>query len=450
MTTANSHRDLSRNGSHTDKQATRAPFVSRAPGQIWRTTATFLSTVANLGTAGYPPDTRRRLKIVNVISALIAVTTLIYAAQLATSEMQEMRPIVYLNVALAIIVMCVPLMHRFNDLAGSLLLIAAEFAALVGFAEYFGRTGGNTLQYVVAAAAPFVIFERRHLWLVVAIVLTALSLHLYTWFTYPRSAALLQVDDAMLASLYVQGAITTFGLIAASVYYAFSLAERAKAETDTLLRNVLPDDVVERLKVNPDEPIADGFKNASVLFADISGFVGLARQLGPEKTVALLNRIVTEFDELAQRHGVEKIKTIGDAYMVASGVPVARPDHAMLLARMALDMLTVTRRIANAENQSIEIRIGMATGPMMAGVIGRHKFSYDVWGDPVNLASRLESLSEPGRILVCASSQAALRDMFEFEPRGLVDIKGVGAENLWYLTGLKTFASLSSAANTLT
>ena len=241
----------------------------------------------------------------------------------------------------------------------------------------------------------------------------------------------------MSNSLYIQGAVTTFGLIAACIYYAFSLAERAKAETDTVLRNVLPDSVVERLKANPGETIADGFAEASVLFADITGFVSLARGLGPEKTVALLNRLICTFDELAERHGVEKIKTIGDAYMVASGVPIPRADHAQSLAALALDLVAASHSLSAAENIAINIRVGMAAGPMMAGVIGKNKFSYDVWGDPVNLASRLEQSSEPGRITICPGCFAALKDAFVLESRGLMDIKGVGRQEAWFLIGRK-------------
>jgi adenylate cyclase len=257
-------------------------------------------------------------------------------------------------------------------------------------------------------------------------------------------AARLHVSPAVIDSLYVQGAITTFGLIAACVYYAFGLVENAKAETETVLRNVLPDDVVERIKSAPGESIADGFSNASVLFADISGFVRLARSLGPEKTVALLNRLVTTFDDLAQRHGVEKIKTIGDAYMVASGVPIPRPDHIEALAAMALDLLTAVRNVGTAENLAIDVRIGMASGPMMAGVIGKNKFSYDVWGDPVNLASRLEQASAPGRITVCPGCYSALKDSFVMESRGLIDIKGVGPQEAWFLVGRRASAGGSA------
>lgn len=405
--------------------------------------------VANFGIADYPPDTQRRLKILNVISTLVALTTLIYAIQLAASGDMAMTPVVGINVVLAILAGAVPLMHRFNDIAGGLLLIVAEFFALVGFAWFFSRNGGATLQYAVLAAAPFVIYDVSRFRLALAIVAVALCLHFYTWFAFPSPGSS-HVTQEMIDSLYVQGGVTTFGLIAASVYYAFTLAERAKAETELVLRNVLPDSVVERLKANPDEPIADSFQSASILFADISGFVRLAHELGPAKTVALLNRLVSAFDALAQLHGVEKIKTIGDAYMVASGVPIARPDHATALASMALDMLAATKAVNEDTGLALNVRIGMASGPMTAGVIGRKKFSYDVWGDPVNLASRLEGQSQPGRILICPSCREALEADFELESRGAIEIKGLGAQEAWFLVrhrGDGKSLSPSSATN---
>ncbi|MFA5955379.1 adenylate/guanylate cyclase domain-containing protein [Hyphomicrobium sp.] len=397
----------------------------------------FIRGISNLGIGGYPPDIQRRLKIVNVFSALVVVTTCIYAAQLLASGNKEMLPAVYINLGVALLVSLVPFMHRFNEIAGGLLLVVAEFSALIGFTAFFGRMGGAPLQYVIAAAAPFVIFEARRFWLIIAIVSLAMVLHLFTWFTFPIEAAQFRADDKTLNSLYVQGAVTTFGLIAACVYYAFNLFERAKAETETVLRNVLPDSVVERLKAAPGETIADGFSDASVMFADITGFVSLARALGPEKTVALLNALVSAFDEIADRHGVEKIKTIGDAYMVASGVPIPRKDHVRALATMALDLVEAVQRVSADEKIAISVRVGMASGPMMAGVIGKNKFSYDVWGDPVNLASRLEQSSKPGFIAICPGCASALQDAFVLESRGSIEIKGVGQQESWYLIGRK-------------
>lgn len=393
--------------------------------------------MAAAGTAPYPPDVRRRLKILNVMCYLIATTTLLYAIQQAATDYQTYAPMVHLNLALVAAVLLVPFAHRINDIAGGLLLVAVEYAALVGFASFFSREGGGHLQYLIAAAAAFVIFGLERIWLVAGVIVLALALHLYVWYSFPVSGPVTPDEQAVIDSLYTQGAITTFALIAASVYYAFSLAEQAKAETDAVLRNVLPDPIVERLKANPGGLIADSIEDASVMFADISGFVALARRLGANATVDMLSRIVSEFDKLAVCHGVEKIKTIGDAYMVVAGLPEPVSDHTARLARMGFDMLATVARLRAESGLNLHLRIGMATGPVMAGVIGTRKFSYDVWGDPVNLASRLEGQSTPGRILICPGCRAKLGDSFIYEARGPIDIKGMGAQETWFLIAEK-------------
>ncbi len=395
-----------------------------------------LQTVVNAGTHGYAPEVQRRLKILNVIAYLIALATAIYAGQQASMDFEAYAPAIAINVALVITALLVPIAHRLSDIAGGILLVGAEYVALMGFSAFFGREGGAPLHYFLAAAAPFVVFGLQRLWLVLGVVVLGLVLHLYAWFTYPAAKAMIQGASAVIDPLYTQAAITTVGLIAASVYYAFSLAERAKAETDALLRNILPAPIVERLKARPGEPIADSHESASVLFADISGFVALARRLGAADVVALLNRLVMDFDALAERHGAEKIKTIGDAYMAVAGLPEPVADHTRRLAALAFDMHVAIARINHEAGLDLKIRVGLASGPVMAGVIGAKKFSYDVWGDAVNLAARLEQHATPGRILICAQCREQLTGHYDFEPRGSIDIKGLGAKETWYLTEL--------------
>jgi adenylate cyclase len=393
--------------------------------------------LAAAGTARYPPDVRRRLKILNVMCYLIATTTLLYAIQQATTDYRLYASMVHLNLAIVAVVLLVPFAHRINDIAGGLLLVGVEYVALVGFASFFSREGGGHLQYLIAAAAAFVIFGLERIWLVAGVILLAVVLHLYVWYSFPVTGPVTPDQQAVMDSLYTQGAITTFALIAASVYYAFSLAEEAKAETDAVLRNVLPDPIVERIKANPGGLIADAIDDASVMFADISGFVALARQMGAYATVDMLSRMVSDFDRLAALHGVEKIKTIGDAYMVVAGLPEPASDHTARLARMGLAMLATVERLRAESGLNINLRIGMASGPVMAGVIGTRKFSYDVWGDPVNLASRLEGQSMPGRILICPGCRAKLGDAFIYEARGPIEIKGLGAQETWFLVGAR-------------
>lgn len=393
--------------------------------------------LAEAGTSGYPPDVKRRLMILNMIAYLIVVSTLVYAIQHTLLDYDKYAPIIWINLGLVVAAAIVPFAHRFGEIAGALVIVIAEWAALLAFTRYLGHDSGVHIQYFVGAAAPFVVFGLKRMGLVLAVMLSGLALHLAARFWFPEEAALIDAEPEVINSIYVQAAVTTAALIGASVWYAFRLAEAAKAETESLLRNILPDAVVERLKLRPDEPIADSFEEASVLFADISGFVALARRLGAAETVALLNEIVTAFDALAERHGVEKIKTIGDAYMVASGIPVRSPDHTARLARMALDMQATIEIISQSRGFGLTMRMGLASGPVMAGVIGRQKFTYDVWGDAVNLAARLENLSVPGRVLVCPRCRASLDRAFTFESRGLVSIKGVGEQETWFLSGMR-------------
>jgi guanylate cyclase len=167
-----------------------------------------------------------------------------------------------------------------------------------------------------------------------------------------------------------------------------------------------------------------------VLFADVVGFTTRAEDEPAEETVAMLDRLFTAFDGLAAEMGLEKIKTIGDCYMVAAGVPTPRPDHAQALARMALDMLDVS-------DLGLELRVGINSGPVVAGVIGRKRFLYDLWGDAVNTASRMESHGAPGRVQITRATYELVAGAFECEPRGTIDVKGKGEVEVWYLLGPK-------------
>ena len=204
-----------------------------------------------------------------------------------------------------------------------------------------------------------------------------------------------------------------------------------KANSDRLLLNILPSPIAERLQ-NGEQVIVDSFAAVTVLFADIVGFSQLAARLSPNELVRNLNEIFSRFDRLAAEHGLEKIKTIGDAYMAVSGLPERRLDHAERAAAMALAMQEEMLRFAGETGQSLSIRIGMHSGPVVAGVIGTHKFTYDLWGDTVNLASRMESHGHPSAIQVSEATERLLRDSFHFVTRGRIQIKGQG-ELLTYL-----------------
>jgi adenylate cyclase len=209
----------------------------------------------------------------------------------------------------------------------------------------------------------------------------------------------------------------------------------AQARVEALLLNVLPADVAQRLQSDPNS-IADHFDEASILFADVVDFTPLASRLDAREVVGLLDRLFTSFDELVDRHDVEKIKTIGDCYMVAAGVPKQRPDHAHALARLAIEMRECAKRfLPDRDHHALQLRIGISSGPVVAGVIGRRRFLYDLWGDTVNMASRMESHGTPDEIQITRSTWELLEDDFVTEPIGLVDVKGKGKTETWRLVG---------------
>ncbi|MBI5498501.1 MAG: adenylate/guanylate cyclase domain-containing protein [Deltaproteobacteria bacterium] len=213
---------------------------------------------------------------------------------------------------------------------------------------------------------------------------------------------------------------------------ALALVKDAHARSEALLLNVLPPSIAERLKASPGT-IADRFDAVTILFADIVGFTALSARVSPEKLVELLNDVFTQFDALADRHGLEKIKTIGDAYMVVGGLPQPRADHAAAVARMSLRMLAVVEQHAVRLGHPLSIRVGIHSGPAVAGVIGRRKFIYDLWGDAVNTASRMESHGQPGQVQVSEATQRLLNGTFVLRERGTIEVKGKGAMTTWFL-----------------
>jgi class 3 adenylate cyclase len=234
-----------------------------------------------------------------------------------------------------------------------------------------------------------------------------------------------------------------FATLAACGYYARRatlLAEealdRAHQRSEHLLLNVLPASIASRLKANQGT-IADRFGDVTVLFADIVGFTTLSARLTPDRVVELLNELFCRYDDIAGELGLEKIKTIGDCYMVAGGLPVPRADHAEAIAEMALAMQRVTREFREASGEVIQVRVGLHSGPVVAGVIGKRKFIYDLWGDTVNTASRMESHGVPDAVHLTEASYELLERKYRMTSRGTVEIKGKGPMRTWILDGPK-------------
>jgi class 3 adenylate cyclase len=254
----------------------------------------------------------------------------------------------------------------------------------------------------------------------------------------------LEAGGCMYALLAVD--VPEFGFI--NVYgtdvTAIKERERLAAENERLLLNILPEPIARRLR-DGERLIADRFDDVTLMFADIVEFTRLSAAMSPSELVGVLNDVFTAFDELVERYGLEKIKTIGDAYLVVGGMSERADDHTVRVASMALDLGATVAGIEAAARLGIRFRIGIHRGPVVAGVIGTKKFIYDIWGDTVNLASRMESLGVAGRVQVTHAVKERLVERFMFEPRGLIDVKGKGPTPTWFLVGPKALAGSSIA-----
>jgi class 3 adenylate cyclase len=242
--------------------------------------------------------------------------------------------------------------------------------------------------------------------------------------------------ELLVVSVFEFGFINLYG----TDVTAARQVEQANRNNRLLLVNVLPEPIADRLQAG-ESPIADGFDEMTVLFADVVGFTQLSTRMSPRDVVDVLNQVFSIFDGLADRYGLEKIKTIGDAYMVADGLSAGRDHDPARVAAMALDIIDEVERFETRSGEKLQVRVGIQTGPAVAGVIGIRKFIYDVWGDTVNTASRMESHGVPGRVQVTEATYERLRDAFEFEPRGLIDVRGKGPMSTYLLVGPKAVES---------
>jgi len=264
------------------------------------------------------------------------------------------------------------------------------------------------------------------------------STPLPTWFVSIMLALNITVGGTMV--------FTLLALFAKQRQDALTDLRVAQDQAETLLLNVLPRAIAERLKAEP-QTIADQFSSASILFADVVDFTPRSEHLTPAEVVGILDHLFSHFDMLAERYAVEKIKTIGDCYMVAAGVPSPRADHARALALMALDMVDAMRSRDGVGHLGLEVRVGINSGPVVAGVIGRKRFLYDLWGDAVNVASRMESQGTPGRIQITRATHDLIGDEFVCEPRGTIPVKGKGQMETWYLLERRTAAPMGAAGD---
>ncbi|MFL6816975.1 MAG: adenylate/guanylate cyclase domain-containing protein [Bradyrhizobium sp.] len=400
-----------------------------------------LTRILSYGTKPYSERTARRLRQINGFNAMVVILYGVFAAFYASLDWQALKPQVIAVVATMPLFVIPPLLHRFNDYAAIVAIAVINIVAILLYAYILGAEAGVHF-FLFAAPAAIVFFGPQHVRIATLVnvffVLAFLLVELY----FPSQSSIAPFSPAVGREIKIACVTATMTLILTAVYFSIRMVENAEAalerefdRTENLLLNLMPTSIALRLKRNPNEIIADHFEAVTILFADIVGFTPRASQLPPRDVVGYLNRVFSEFDRLAEKYRLEKIKTIGDAYMVAGGMPDPRGGHAEDVANMALDILEVTRNLGAELQDELAVRVGIHTGPAVAGVIGTRKLFYDVWGDTVNTASRMESHGSAGKIQVTEDARRALGDAFQFEYRGAVEIRGKGAMELYYLTG---------------
>ena len=396
----------------------------------------FARRLLDLGiTADMTATDAKHVRITNIVAILAAAMILPWVPVSIWSG-EGLIAAENLAVGLALLwVLRMNYVGRHRD-ATMLLLITAH-AQLVWSAWMFGARSGITLYYVLAVFLPYVLFRTRyHLFAHAFAILAFVLMVLLTIFadTFPARVTILEVHLQHI----INTAIATLALLLMAASFrglvddTESALERERERADELLLNVLPASAAERLKQSPDEAIADRYDEVTILFADIVGFTPLSTQLSAEKTVELLNHIFREFDAICDRAGVEKIRTIGDGYMAVAGAPIKRKDHATVMTRVAIEMRDYMA--ASPLDQPLQIRIGLNTGEVVAGVIGTTRFHYDLWGDAVNVAARMESLGVPGRIQIAKATFDRIGDTFPCESRGTIDVKGKGRMETWFVS----------------
>jgi adenylate cyclase len=387
----------------------------------------------------YVERVERRRRILNLTASMAVFVSAGFGLVQVLSA-AEMWWTGVINIVGAVIYAAVPLLHRFGELVPPLTFIGTAYASIFTICWFVGTGSGLQFYFLVAACLVVLQLGVDRIFLAAGLAAIAAGLVITLQFLVPRDTG---AQPAWALSLsFVVTTISACVMVVTTVWYAVREIVRAEAameleyeRSEALLANILPSSIADRLKDPARNVIADKYDDVSVLFADIAGFTERASDMPPEQLIRFLNRLYSDFDALVDKHGLEKIKVSGDSYMVVSGVPEPRADHVEALASFALDMADAASRLKDSRGNPLPLRIGLARGPVVAGVVGSRRFFYDVWGDAVNVASRMESTDSIGRIQVPEDVYQRLRTDFVFQERGAVDVKGKGLMRTWYLVG---------------
>jgi adenylate cyclase len=355
-----------------------------------------------------------------------------------------------INLGSAAVFVMIPRMCGMGELVAPVVFFVISYLTITVLCVYLGTGSGLQFYFVVAAAIVLVILGPDHIVLASILAAIGAATVVLLEFFVPNDTGT-QPPWAFKVS-FTLTVITAWILVIATIWFALREIRRTREAMDAeyerseqLLTNILPASIAERLKDPSRNIIADKYDDASILFADIADYTKRASDTTPSDLVRFLDRLYTDLDLLVDKHGLEKVKTSGDSYMVVSGVPEPRADHIEALACLALDMAEAVADLKDPNGRAVPLRIGLAAGPVVAGVVGARKFFYDVWGDAVNVASRMETTDVEGRIQVPQDVYERLNHAFVLEERGGVDIKGKGIMHTWYLVARRDDDAVRSA-----
>ncbi len=384
-------------------------------------------------------ELRQKKALLVIVAVLVLPVSIVWGSlYLAFGSAVGIVPFVYFAVSLGSLVVFART-RRFRPFLVTqlldILLTTTLGQMLVGG---FLPSGGVALWGILAPLGALVFLEVRQAvgWFIAFVVVFVVT-GILGELLFSDADLPVAFTSTMLALNVVGTASVAFTLLATFAHQRNTALTALRAEQDkseALLLNILPRPIAERLKAGA-QPLADQFDGASIVFADVVDFTPLAQRLPPARLVAILDRLFSQCDVLVERHGLEKIKTIGDCYMAAAGVPNPQPDHARRAALLALEMRDVVANSTVAGESALELRIGINSGPVVAGVIGTRRFLYDLWGDAVNIASRMESHGTAGEIQITRATYELLKDEFVCRRRGTILVKGSGEMETWYLVG---------------
>lgn len=399
-----------------------------------------ITWLANLGVAGCSRVDRQGIAVANVAACFIALAAIAFALMYMFIGEKSLVPLIVVNLTLALGALVTPFFHRFGRAASTVWIFAISAVALTWITSLLGKDSGVMINFIGVTPIAFAILGREHAALVAVLSSLAAILIIVSGVLFPEPKPGIYSETSFQQLVYSSAIVTAISISFAVVYYAFSLAKEAKNKLEGLMRSIMPDDIVDRLSDN-EEGIIETYETATVLIADIVKFVTISNKIGSKRTVAMLDDLFTTLDAFTETVGVEKIKTIGDAYLAVAGVPREMPNPERAMTDFGLGAIDIARQVGERHGVDLKLRVGMASGSLIAGVLGRSKYAFDIWGAPVNLAARLEAIGQPGYILTTEQTKDALINEYSCERLGSEEIPGFGAVKVWRINGAKHSSS---------